>query len=147
MNVTEIKGVFHCDCGFSWRLGTSGHHNCGDGLRAKLKAAEAKVLELNVAVAARTDVIERLIGQYSAAGLHAVQNSHNPGCALLYDALQTLHQPDTDVFLHDAWADGVEMFAAKLRIPGGDPYLDAACSGVAGAADDFAAQLRKGAAA
>ena len=35
MNATEKDNVFYCDCGFSWRRGMSGSHNCEDGLRAK----------------------------------------------------------------------------------------------------------------
>lgn len=53
MNATEKDNVFYCDCGFSWRRGMSGSHNCEDGLRAKLtdKAvqlanAESKCREL-----------------------------------------------------------------------------------------------------
>ncbi|MFB3012278.1 hypothetical protein [Klebsiella pneumoniae] len=42
-------------------------------------------------------------------------------------------------------ADGVEKFAAKLRIPGDDQFFDALAKGVALAADDFAKQLREGA--
>ena len=34
--ITEKNNVFYCDCGFSWRRGMSGSHNCEDGLRAKL---------------------------------------------------------------------------------------------------------------
>ncbi|HCE9105193.1 TPA: hypothetical protein NHV10_004628 [Citrobacter freundii] len=36
MNATEKDNVFYCDCGFSWRRGMSGSHNCEDGLRVKL---------------------------------------------------------------------------------------------------------------
>ncbi|HGK4077213.1 TPA: hypothetical protein ACJ2O8_001641 [Klebsiella pneumoniae] len=49
----------------------------------------------------------------------------------------------TDAYLAGIKADGVEEFAAKLRIPGDDPFLDAVAEGVAGAADDFAKQLRE----
>ncbi|ENK2848586.1 hypothetical protein ACTFZM_27800 [Klebsiella pneumoniae] len=41
-------------------------------------------------------------------------------------------------------ADGVEEFAAKLRIPGDDQFFDALAKGVALTADDFAKQLRDG---
>lgn len=37
MNVTEVDGVFHCDCGFSWSRGKNGNHNCADGLRKKIQ--------------------------------------------------------------------------------------------------------------
>lgn len=53
--------------------------------------------------------------------------------------------PATDRIVSEAEARGVEKFAAKLRVPGDDPFLDAVAEGVAGAADDFAKQLREGA--
>lgn len=37
MNVKEVDGVFHCDCGFSWSQGKNGSHNCADGLRKKIQ--------------------------------------------------------------------------------------------------------------
>lgn len=53
--------------------------------------------------------------------------------------------PATDAYLAGIKADGVEEFAAKLRIPGDDQFFDALAKGVALAADDFAKQLREGA--
>ncbi|HBX1837984.1 TPA: hypothetical protein MHQ22_15110, partial [Klebsiella pneumoniae] len=53
--------------------------------------------------------------------------------------------PTTDAYLAGIKADGVEEFAAKLRIPGDDQFFDALAKGVALAADDFAKQLREGA--
>ncbi|MDZ3174999.1 hypothetical protein M2C25_27095 [Klebsiella pneumoniae] len=50
----------------------------------------------------------------------------------------------TDAYLAGIKADGVEAFAAKLRIPGDDQFFDALAKGVALAADDFAKQLREG---
>lgn len=50
----------------------------------------------------------------------------------------------TDACLAGIKADGVEEFAAKLRIPGDDQFFDALAKGVALAADDFAKQLREG---
>lgn len=67
---------------------------------------------------------------------------------------QTLHEfqfvldaetPVTDRIVAGIKADGVEEFAAKLRIPGDDQFFDALAKGVAIAADDFAKQLREGA--
>ncbi|ELW9393567.1 hypothetical protein SIO57_005357 [Klebsiella pneumoniae] len=52
--------------------------------------------------------------------------------------------PATDAYLAGIKADGVEEFAAKLRIPGDDQFFDALAKGVALAADDFAKQLREG---
>ncbi|MBC4755371.1 hypothetical protein [Klebsiella variicola] len=51
----------------------------------------------------------------------------------------------TDRIVAGIKADGVEEFAAKLRIPGDDQFFDALAKGVAIAADDFAKQLREGA--
>ncbi|MBZ7032705.1 hypothetical protein FMK35_09275 [Klebsiella variicola] len=52
--------------------------------------------------------------------------------------------PATDRIVAGINADGVEEFAAKLRIPGDDQFFDALAKGVALAADDFAKQLREG---
>ncbi len=57
-------------------------------------------------------------------------------------AVQT---PATDRIVAGIKADGVEEFAAKLRIPGDDQFFDALAKGIALAADDFAKQLREGA--
>ena len=59
-----------------------------------------------------------------------------------FDAIET---PATDRIVAGIKADGVEEFAAKLRIPGDDQFFDALAKGVAIAADDFAKQLREGA--
>ncbi|WP_396610165.1 hypothetical protein ACHFJ3_06575 [Klebsiella pneumoniae] len=53
--------------------------------------------------------------------------------------------PATDRIVAGIKADGVEEFAAKLRIPGDDQFFDALAKGVALTADDFAKQLREGA--
>ncbi|HDS9196649.1 TPA: hypothetical protein QIA86_001076 [Klebsiella pneumoniae] len=52
--------------------------------------------------------------------------------------------PATDRIVAGIKADGVEEFAAKLRIPGDDQFFDALAKGVAIAADDFTKQLREG---
>ena len=56
-----------------------------------------------------------------------------------------METPATDRIVAGIKADGVEEFAAKLRIPGDDQFFDALAKGVALAADDFAKQLREGA--
>ncbi len=53
--------------------------------------------------------------------------------------------PATDRIVAGIKADGVDEFAAKLRIPGDDQFFDALAKGGALAADDFAKQLREGA--
>ncbi|CCI77692.1 unnamed protein product [Klebsiella pneumoniae subsp. rhinoscleromatis SB3432] len=60
-------------------------------------------------------------------------------------AASRIKAPATDRIVAGIKADGVEEFAAKLRIPGDDQFFDALAKGVALAADDFAKQLREGA--
>ena len=62
-----------------------------------------------------------------------------------YPLNMNLDTPATDRIVAGIKADGVEEFAAKLRIPGDDQFFDALAKGVALAADDFAKQLREGA--
>ncbi|HDT4930528.1 TPA: hypothetical protein QHR04_004537 [Enterobacter kobei] len=52
--------------------------------------------------------------------------------------------PATDAFLAEVRAQGVEMFAAVLRRKGDDAFFDAIAEAQANAADQFAAQIRKG---
>ena len=52
--------------------------------------------------------------------------------------------PATDAFLAEVQAQGVEMFEAVLRRKGDDAFFDAIAEAQANAADQFAAQLRKG---
>ncbi|WKI57292.1 hypothetical protein QYQ62_20010 [Klebsiella pneumoniae] len=59
--------------------------------------------------------------------------------------INRIETPATDRIVAGIKADGVEEFAAKLRIPGDDQFFDALAKGVALAADDFAKQLREGA--
>ncbi|WP_341799482.1 hypothetical protein [Raoultella ornithinolytica] len=54
-----------------------------------------------------------------------------------------IETPATDRIVSGIKADGVEEFAAKLRIHGDDQFFDALAKGVALAADDFAKQLRE----
>lgn len=81
------------------------------------------------------EIIERLIGQYSAAGYHAVQNSLNPAQSLLYDAIQALKQPATDAYLNSVRAEGVERVKAHPAI--------SLCS-LTHVCEEIAAQLRAG---
>lgn len=61
-----------------------------------------------------------------------------------YPLNMNLETHATDHIVAGIKADGVEEFAAKLRIPGDDQFFDALAKGVALAADDFAKQLREG---
>ncbi|EIX9631696.1 hypothetical protein ML097_005222 [Klebsiella pneumoniae] len=62
-----------------------------------------------------------------------------------YPLNMNLETHATDRIVAGIKADGVEEFAAKLRIPGDDQFFDALAKGVAGAADSYAKQLREGA--
>lgn len=44
--ITEKNNVFYCDCGFSFKRGRSGAHDCADGLRNKLADSEARCAAL-----------------------------------------------------------------------------------------------------
>ena len=61
-----------------------------------------------------------------------------------YPLNMNLETHATDRIVAGIKVDGVEEFAAKLRIPGDDQFFDALAKGVALAADDFAKQLREG---
>lgn len=80
-------------------------------------------------------IIERLIGQYSAAGYHAIENSLNPAQSLLYDAMQVLKQPATDAYLNSVRAEGFEMVKAHPAI--------SLCA-LTHVCEEIAAQLRAG---
>jgi len=80
-------------------------------------------------------IIERFIGQYSAAGYHAIENSLNPAQSLLYDAMQVLKQPATDAYLNSVRAEGVEMVKAHPAI--------SLCA-LKHVCEEIAAQLRAG---
>ncbi|MCE1526701.1 hypothetical protein [Enterobacter hormaechei] len=61
-----------------------------------------------------------------------------------YPLNMDIETPATDAFLAEVRAHGVEMFAAVLRRKGDDAFFDAIAEAQANAADQFAAQLRKG---
>ena len=89
----------------------------------------------------------------TVAGLQAwfdsqmVSNDGKSGFLTRAEAEEAIKKacPATDRIVAGIKADGVEEFAAKLRIPGDDQFFDALAKGVALAADDFAKQLREGA--
>ncbi|KAA6001442.1 hypothetical protein [Pantoea sp. M_5] len=111
---------------------------------AELKAQRDALAAEN---AARGEIIERLIGQYSAAGYHAVQNSLNPAQSLLYDAMQVMKQPATAAYLNSVRADAVASFAHHQRVISDsetDPTIQRGHRITACRAEGFAAQLRAG---
>ncbi|HDI5167439.1 TPA: hypothetical protein PNR94_002350 [Klebsiella pneumoniae] len=74
-----------------------------------------------------------------------VDNQEEVIKSVLLAVYKGIETPATDRIVAGIKADGVEEFAAKLRIPGDDQFFDALAKGVALAADDFAKQLREGA--
>ena len=85
----------------------------------------------------RCNIIGRMIGQYSAAGYHAVQNSMNPAQSLLYDALQALEAPATDACLNAVRAEGA--IAVRNALVASDDGSD-----IYAIATEVIAQLRAG---
>ncbi|HDU6007697.1 TPA: hypothetical protein RFW60_003371 [Klebsiella pneumoniae subsp. pneumoniae] len=88
-------------------------------------------------------VIQQAQG-FDAQGLHTSDSRHTYQTCN-YRLVDSVEAPVTDAYLAGIKADGVDEFAAKLRIPGDDQFFDALAKGVALAADDFAKQLREGA--
>lgn len=88
-------------------------------------------------------VIQQAQG-FDAQGKHTSDSQHTyQTCD--YRLVDSVATPATARIVAGIKADGVEAFAAKLRIPGDDQFFDALAKGVALAADDFAKQLREGA--
>lgn len=115
-----------------------------------------KVAKLCVQLAAENEALKskgkELLGE-ACAVYSKLNKLIDPSIGDFVDG-QTLHEfqfvlavetPATDRIVAGIKADGVEEFAAKLRIPGDDQFFDALAKGVALAADDFAKQLREGA--
>lgn len=118
--ITEKNNVFYCDCGFSWRRGMSGSHNCEDGLRAKLTDmavqlanAESKCRELAGLVAENAD-LKSLIEQHAASIAVCPNCSHEEpsetdDIVALYRSMET---PATDNFLAEVRASELDSLAA-----------------------------------
>lgn len=104
------------------------------------------------------NVVETTLSALAAenAGLKSAINEHSEGftvcpcCGTEHDSChddvcRALNEtPATDSFLDEVRAQGVEMFAAVLRRKCDDAFFDAIAEAQANAADQFAAQLRKG---
>ncbi|MDQ0628052.1 hypothetical protein [Pantoea agglomerans] len=108
-----VRGDAHKQDVITWEkamMAAIGEDGVGCVVRAiaELKAERDALAAEN---AARGEIIERLMGQYSAAGYHAVQNSLNPAQSLLYDAMQVLKQPATDAYLNSVRAEGADKVA------------------------------------
>ncbi|HGI8195403.1 TPA: hypothetical protein ACJT77_004788 [Citrobacter freundii] len=119
MNATEKDNVFYCDCGFSWRRGMSGSHNCEDGLRAKLTDmavqlanAESKCRELTAENAGLKNP-ENWLSQsdygYEASEV-ATQNGATEDESLRAGMIAIINRigtPATDAFLAEVRASAI----------------------------------------
>ncbi|UZQ88494.1 hypothetical protein OQW59_20180 [Citrobacter freundii] len=123
MNATEKDNVFYCDCGFSWRRGMSGSHNCEDGLRAKLTDmavqlanAESKCRALAVDNASLKNPENWLLQSdygYEASEV-ATQNGATEDESLRAGMIAIINRivtPATDAFLAEVRAQGLERLA------------------------------------
>ncbi|MGC6051537.1 hypothetical protein [Citrobacter freundii] len=160
--ITEKNNVFYCDCGFSWRRGMSGSHNCEDRLRAKLTDmavqlanAESKCREL---AAENAHARERHIFiRALAVSILEHSGGRMDWRGAMEDAtelLQTVDSvyaktPATDAFLAEVRAQGVEMFAIQQRQiateqeQAGDYEFSRHCIISADEACEFAEELRE----
>ncbi|MFK3934015.1 hypothetical protein ACI2JB_10500 [Pantoea agglomerans] len=129
MNVTQVGEIHNCDCGFSWRTGKSGSHECGYGLRKQL--ADLKVQ--HDALAAENAVMLKLLTDISEN--HVEYFSEGEGYTFAGVPLDYVSEinmyvsrdvnaenpfPATDTYLNSVRAEGVEIFAKELGSPYGD---------------------------
>ncbi|MBK4590533.1 hypothetical protein [Enterobacter hormaechei] len=130
--ITEKNNVFYCDCGFSWRRGMSGSHNCEDRLRAKLTDqavqlanAESKRRGLAAENAGLKNALEWLYETVSSESVSVPNEKYSS----VTNAAQVLSEtPATDSFLAEVRAQGVEMLHAVFNQAGcvGSPELHSA---------------------
>ncbi len=92
----------------------------------------------------KTDAFKNMYREFKTAEALGCSDADCMHDAMLVAIMHAPATPATDRIVAGIKADGVEEFAAKLRIPGDDQFFDALAKGVAIAADDFAKQLREG---
>lgn len=129
MNVTQVGEIHNCDCGFSWRTGKSGSHECGYGLRKQLADLKAQRNTL----AAENAVMLKLLTDISDN--HVEYFSEGEGYTFAGVPLDYVSEintyvsrdvnaenpfPATDAYLNSVRAEGVEMFANEMGSPYGD---------------------------
>lgn len=120
---------------------------CSASLDAAIKTGNM-LADQNAQLAAENVEVKKIISEcreYFIAGVMKRIRPTNEGYLHMICDTFADETPATDRVVAGIKADGVEEFAAKLRIPGYDQFFDALAKGVALAADDFAKQLREGA--
>ena len=125
MNVTQVGEIHNCDCGFSWRTGKSGSHECGYGLRKQLADLKA----LSDALAAENVLMLKLLTDISEN--HVEYFSEGEGYTFAGVPLDYVSEintyvsrdvnaenpfPATDAYLNSVRAEGVEMVKAHPAI-------------------------------
>ena len=110
---------------------------------AQLAAENVALKDINAWC--KTDAFKNMYREFKTAEALGCSDSDCMHDAMLVAIMHAPATPATDRIVAGIKADGVEEFAAKLRIPGDDQFFDALAKGVALAADAFAKQLREGA--
>ncbi|HEE0700999.1 TPA: hypothetical protein R6359_001902 [Klebsiella pneumoniae] len=113
-------------------------------LAKAFKQLAAENVALKAAVAEEIEVINRGGQRYCVKDGMSINPIYARGWNDHRANVTAVQTPATDRIVAGIKADGVDEFAAKLRIPGDDQFFDALAKGVALAADDFAKQLREG---
>ncbi|MEN4658737.1 hypothetical protein E1N66_12285 [Pantoea allii] len=125
MNVTQVGEIHNCDCGFSWRTGKSGSHECGYGLRKQMTDLKAQ----RDALAAENVLMLKLLTDISEN--HVEYFSEGEGYTFAGVPLDYVSEintyvsrdvnaenpfPATDAYLNSVRAEGVEMVKAHPAI-------------------------------
>lgn len=119
MNVTEIKGIFHCDCGFSWAKGESGSHNCADGLREKLRQLAAENVALKN-IFSQKEIPSEAVDAFMETAVMDHDWNETSEWSWVENETEVIHAvldalkpetPATDAYLAGIKADGVEDMA------------------------------------
>lgn len=98
--ITEKNNVFYCDCGFSWRRGMSGSHNCEDGLRAKLTDMAVQLANAESKCRELAEFKSRVYAQMGA-GCEAPEFAITEGLNNLRRFTDTLHSIEREYFTKD----------------------------------------------
>ncbi|MEX4861550.1 hypothetical protein P0177_06835 [Klebsiella pneumoniae] len=110
---------------------------------AQLAAENVALKDINAWC--KTDAFKNMYREFKTAEALGCSDADCMHDAMLVAIMHAPATPATDRIVAGIKADGVEEFAAKLRIPGDDQFYYALAKGIALAADDFAKQLREGA--
>ncbi|MDO0673610.1 hypothetical protein MUR38_20435, partial [Klebsiella pneumoniae] len=105
---------------------------------AQLAAENVALKDINAWC--KTDAFKNMYREFKTAEALGCSDADCMHDAMLVAIMHAPATPATDRIVAGIKADGVEEFAAKLRIPGDDQFFDALAKGIALAADDFAKQ-------